>query len=230
MPRCPLPGPGAGPASASAAVSAFTRADPKSGSGTASRDTILGVCKSTAIQRQAPATDAVGEPGLEALQLVDPLIDPLPPTAGKAGPVAARRYTIGRQPCQLATDLLERQSDPLGEDDEGDPPGRRTRVAAVAGARALGGDQPALLVVAQGPLGVGRGQRREGRGGLRRPAGGGRAGPGQRAAQLRAGDTARQDERARTLVFWRGKLLVSRGASPNSAVNSPVARASGNRR
>jgi NAD+ diphosphatase len=40
--------------------------------------------------------------------------------------------------------------------------------------------------------------------------------PGEldRAAQLRAGDTARQDERARTLVFWRGKLLADAESRP----------------
>jgi NAD+ diphosphatase len=40
--------------------------------------------------------------------------------------------------------------------------------------------------------------------------------PGEldRAAQLRAGDTARQDGRARTLVFWRGKLLADAEGRP----------------
>lgn len=40
--------------------------------------------------------------------------------------------------------------------------------------------------------------------------------PGEldRAAQLRAGDTARQDSRARTLVFWRGKLLADAEGRP----------------
>ena len=40
--------------------------------------------------------------------------------------------------------------------------------------------------------------------------------PGEldRAAQLRAGDTARQDSRARTLVFWRGKLLADTEGRP----------------
>jgi len=40
--------------------------------------------------------------------------------------------------------------------------------------------------------------------------------PGEldRAAQLRAGDAARQDGRARTLVFWRGKLLADAGGKP----------------
>lgn len=40
--------------------------------------------------------------------------------------------------------------------------------------------------------------------------------PGEldRAAQLRAGDTPRQDERARTVVFWRGKLLADAEGKP----------------
>lgn len=35
-----------------------------------------------------------------------------------------------------------------------------------------------------------------------------------RAAHLRAGDAARQDARARTLVFWKGKLLADEGGRP----------------
>ncbi len=40
--------------------------------------------------------------------------------------------------------------------------------------------------------------------------------PGEldRAAQLRTGDTARQDARARTLVFWKGKLLTDADGRP----------------
>jgi NAD+ diphosphatase len=40
--------------------------------------------------------------------------------------------------------------------------------------------------------------------------------PGEldRAAQLRAGDAARQDLRARTLVFWKGKLLIDAEGKP----------------
>ena len=50
---------------------------------------------------------------------------------------------------ELGADLLERQPDALGEHDERDPAQHRARVAAVARARALGADQPALLVEAQ---------------------------------------------------------------------------------
>ena len=55
-----------------------------------------------------------------------------------------------RQLGELGADLVERQADALGEDDEGDPAQHRARIAAVARAGALGGDQPALLVEAQG--------------------------------------------------------------------------------
>jgi NAD+ diphosphatase len=41
-----------------------------------------------------------------------------------------------------------------------------------------------------------------------------RAGALDRAAYLRAKDSARSDPRARTLVFWRGKLLTDLGARP----------------
>jgi len=42
--------------------------------------------------------------------------------------------------------------------------------------------------------------------------------PGEldRAASLRAGDTAKQDARAKTLVFWKGKLLADADARPHA--------------
>ena len=39
-----------------------------------------------------------------------------------------------------------------------------------------------------------------------------RAGELERAAHLRAADAERRDTRARTLVFWRGKLLADAGS------------------
>ena len=50
---------------------------------------------------------------------------------------------------ELGADLLERQPDALGEDDECDSAEHRPRVAAVAGAGPLGADQASLLVEAQ---------------------------------------------------------------------------------
>ena len=74
----------------------------------------------------------------------------LGPALREPRPVALVRRAVGRQLGELLADLLEGQPDPLGEDDEGDPAEDRARVAAVARAGALGADQAALLVEAQG--------------------------------------------------------------------------------
>ena len=55
----------------------------------------------------------------------------------------------GRKLGELAADLLERQPDALGEDDEGDPAQHRPRVATVARTCPLGADQSSLLVEAK---------------------------------------------------------------------------------
>src|SRR5262249_10223662 len=100
-------------------------------------------------EREAAAADALGEPDLEAAKLADALVDARAPRRREARPVAARRGAVGRELVQLGADLVEREADALGEDDERDPPQDGAPVAAVAGARALGLDQPALLVEAQ---------------------------------------------------------------------------------
>ena len=64
-------------------------------------------------------------------------------------PVPARGDAVGRELLQLGADLVERQADPLGEHDEGDPAQRRAGEAAMPGARALGRYEAALLVEAQ---------------------------------------------------------------------------------
>ena len=71
------------------------------------------------------------------------------PALRQARPVAPRGRAVGRQLGQLLADLVERQADPLGEDDEGDPAQHGPRVAAVARAGPLRADQVALLVEAQ---------------------------------------------------------------------------------
>jgi hypothetical protein len=57
---------------------------------------------------------------------------------------------VGWQLRELGTDLVERQPDPLGEDDERDPAEDGPRVAAVTRARPLGADEAPLLVEAEG--------------------------------------------------------------------------------
>src|SRR5207248_3929076 len=106
-----------------------------------------------AVDRQAAAADAFGQPVAQALQLGDALVDPLLPRAREPRPVAAGRNALGRQPGERRADLIEAEADTLGEDDEGDAPQHRTGIAAMAGAGAFGGDQPALLVKAQGRSG-----------------------------------------------------------------------------
>ena len=67
------------------------------------------------------------------------------------GATSRRRVgrVVGRELGELGADLVERQADPLGEDDERDPPQHGARIAAVARAGALGRDQAALLVEAE---------------------------------------------------------------------------------
>jgi hypothetical protein len=125
-------------------------AEPEARARAALADAIAGVGEAAALEREAAAADALGEAEPEALELGDAIVDPRRPSAREARPVAARRRAVGGELAQLATDLLEREADPLGEDDEGDPPQRRARVAAMAGARALGGDQAPLLVRSAG--------------------------------------------------------------------------------
>src|SRR4051794_31576246 len=102
---------------------------------------VAGVRQVAAVERQAAAADALGQAALQAPELGDPLVDPRAPRRREAVPVAAGRGAVGRQLGELGADLLEREADALSEDDEGDPPQDRARIAAVAGAGALGGDQ-----------------------------------------------------------------------------------------
>jgi S-adenosylmethionine:tRNA ribosyltransferase-isomerase len=124
-------------------------AEPVAGTRSAAAGPIPGVGELAAVERQAAAADALGEPALESLELGEPLLDARRPPGGEPGPVATGRHAIGGQLGQLGADLVERQPDPLGEDDEGDAPQHLAPVAAVAGARSLRADEAPLLVVAQ---------------------------------------------------------------------------------
>ena len=56
---------------------------------------------------------------------------------------------MSRQLGELVANFLERQPDPLREDDKGDPADHGARVSAVASIIALGLDEPLVLVEAQ---------------------------------------------------------------------------------
>ena len=107
------------------------------------------VCQLAAAQGETAAADALGQALLEALQLGDPLVDAGAPRGRELRPVAARRHAVGGQLVELLADLVEAEPHPLREHDERHPPDHRPVEAAVAGPRALGADQAALLVEAQ---------------------------------------------------------------------------------
>ena len=62
------------------------------------------------------------EPGLEPLELGDPLVDPRGPACCESRD-QSRRFGArsGGSLASSDADLLQRQADPLGEDDERDP-------------------------------------------------------------------------------------------------------------
>jgi hypothetical protein len=57
---------------------------------------IGGVCKATPVDRQTATADALGKPGLQALQLGYPLVDALCPLARQPRPIPTRRHAIAR--------------------------------------------------------------------------------------------------------------------------------------
>src|SRR5688500_13688817 len=82
---------------------------------------VVRVRELAAVEREAAAADALGQPGTQALELGDAVVDPGGPLARKARPVAAGGGAVWRQLGQLAADLLQAQPDPLRKDDERDP-------------------------------------------------------------------------------------------------------------
>src|SRR5205823_922802 len=104
-------------------------ADPVARPGAAGGRAVLGVGETAAIEREATAADALRQTDLEALELGYPLIDPRGPPPRQARPVAAGRRAVRGELGELRADLVERQPDALGEDDERDPPKHRPRIA-----------------------------------------------------------------------------------------------------
>ena len=95
---------------------------------------VAGVGELAAVEREAAAADAFGQAALEALELGDARVDPRRPRGREPGPVGPVGRLVGRELGQLGGDLVERQADALGEDDEGDAAEDRPRVAPMAGA------------------------------------------------------------------------------------------------
>src|SRR3954451_9859601 len=124
-------------------------ADPVPRAGAEDGGAVAGVGEPAPVEREAAAADALGQAAPEAAELSDAVVDARAPGLREPVPVAPRGRAVGRQLGELVRDLIERQADLLGEDDERDAAEHRARVAAVAGSGALRGDEPALLVEAQ---------------------------------------------------------------------------------
>src|SRR5258705_3065789 len=97
-------------------------ADPIPRPGPEARGAVRGIRELAAPERQAAAADALGEPGLQALELGDALVDACGPGAGQARPVLPGRRAARRQLRERGADLVEREPDALRKDDERDAP------------------------------------------------------------------------------------------------------------
>ena len=81
------------------------------------------------VNRKTSASDALRKSCSETLKLGDPLIDPFGPFSRKARPVLAGGNMIGRKLGEFHTDFLERQPDPLREDNKGNTAKHRSGIA-----------------------------------------------------------------------------------------------------
>src|SRR6185503_5882965 len=107
---------------------------------------IPGIGKLALLQRQASAADALRETGFQALQLGDAIVDAPRPAGGQFPPVRSFRHAVAGQLRELNADFLERQTDLLRKDNEGDAAEDGARVAAVAGPGPLRRDQSAAFI------------------------------------------------------------------------------------
>lgn len=127
-----------------------TVADPVARTGAAAARPVAGIGQPASVERETPAPDALGEPQLQALELGDALLDPRGPPARKPTPILARRRALRRKAGKLLTDLVERETDPLRENDERDPPEDRPPIPPMTGSGPLRLDETARLIEAQG--------------------------------------------------------------------------------
>src|SRR5436190_9787789 len=74
----------------------------------ASRGDITGIRELAAVERQAAAANAFGEPGAQPFELGDARLDAFRPAGRQLRPVLALRHPVARQPGELGANLLER--------------------------------------------------------------------------------------------------------------------------
>jgi len=119
-------------------------------SGSLAADDVVGVRERARAQREAAAADAVCQATTEGLEHPDPLVESLSPSARDASPFLRRGRLVDWKLLECLDDLFERQPDPLGDADEGDPPQHVPSVAPLVPLGPLGSDQPASLVEPDG--------------------------------------------------------------------------------
>jgi hypothetical protein len=105
--------------------------DPIARPGSLASGSVGRIGKIASIDRKTPTSNAFCEARPEPLELRNPLIDPFHPLARKMRPVSPRGDTISRKLGKFLADLVEREPEPLREDDERDPAKHGTGVAAM---------------------------------------------------------------------------------------------------
>jgi hypothetical protein len=106
--------------------------EPVARSRPAAPDAIGRICERASVDRKATTSDASREASSEAPKLGDPLVDPSGPVARETRPILSGGSAIGRKLGELSGDLPKGQSDPLREDDKGDPAQRRSGEVSMA--------------------------------------------------------------------------------------------------
>src|SRR5688500_13628323 len=123
--------------------------EPESRAGTRSADAVSGIGELALLQGETAAADALRESLPQPFELGDAIVNPSGPPGRQLRPVGALRHAIVRALRQLHADLIEREADLLGEDDEGNPGAARPLIAAMARPCPLRCDQPAVLIEPQ---------------------------------------------------------------------------------
>src|SRR4051794_26285674 len=74
---------------------------------------VLGIGEAARLQRQAAAADALREPCLQSLQLLDPCVDASRPAPRQLCPIRPIRHAVVRKSGEFRSDLVERQANLL---------------------------------------------------------------------------------------------------------------------
>jgi hypothetical protein len=120
---------------------------------------VVGVVEPARLKRQAAAADTRGQIVAQSFDEGDLLVESVMPGLGDVVPIVDSRRPFVRKLAEGGTNLVERQTDPLGNSNEGHPSQHVTVEDSLSAGRARGRNQALRLVVTQcrrrysGPLG-----------------------------------------------------------------------------